>query len=53
MSYKVIRIRGSNQRILSEHLHLDDAKVKARNIRGTVITDPQGKVVPYDKNRSA
>lgn len=48
MTYKVIRIRRGQQQVVSEHLRLDDAERKAGFIRGSVITDDKGIVVPYD-----
>ena len=48
-TYKVIRIRrGGTQQVVSEHLRLDDAERKAGYIRGAVIVDNKGVVVPYD-----
>ena len=45
MPYKVVRIRGSGRRILlSEHLHLTDAQLKASKVRG-IVTDAQGKII--------
>lgn len=51
-SYKVYRIRRTGKQVLvSEHLHLDDAKVKASHLRGqVVVTDPRGVAVPYDES---
>ena len=48
MTYRVIRIRNGHKVVFSEHLTLPDAKIKAQHIRGTVIVDQHGKVVPYD-----
>ena len=49
MPFDVVRIRGSGRKILlSQHLHLEDAMVKASHRQGAVIVDERGRVVPYD-----
>lgn len=48
-TFKVIKIRrGGQQQLVSEHYWLEDAERKAGFIRGAVITDDKGKVVPYE-----
>ena len=48
--YTVLKVRRQGQQVISEHLHLSDAILKATHVWGTVIVDQHGKVVPYDKS---
>lgn len=41
----VYKFRRGARKLLSEHLHLEDAFAKAARIKGSVITDELGKVV--------
>lgn len=45
MPYLVYKVNRNGRTLLSEHLHLNDAKSKAARIRGAVIVDELGKVV--------
>lgn len=45
MPWYVHKIRKGKTVLLSEHLHLEDAKLKAARLKGTVVTDEHGTVV--------